>query len=157
MIKKRKNIDIVSEKIFIYIVGNLLKIGLIIFLFFSFANGNVEPAFWFMGISLALAGILMSSNKKNNNLLNISRDFVYSTIFFIFAICSGGIQLLFNDQKILPHYVIIQEFPSNPLLSGLSWGVYGLTFIGIVLGSIYFINAVIELLRVNLSKDKRFV
>ena len=145
-----KKIENFVKKAYIYI-GYFLKISLVIYLILSFRRGNPEPVFWFMAISLALAGILIT--KKG--IPYVSTDLIYATIFFLIAIVTGGSLTLFGEGFSAYHIFIKGHFMLESILTGLTFGIYSATLIGILFGSMYFIDAIIELLVFLLKKDKR--
>ena len=148
----RKRVDEFSKKSMV-IIGYILKIGLIIFLSLEFRRGHIELSFWLMGVSLALAGIL--SNKNDKKLRYISKDFIYSTFFFISSISAGGILKLFGEGISAYHVFIVGHYNLELFLTGLSFGIWGIVFSGILFGSSSFIDAILELFFINSKDDKR--
>lgn len=145
-----KKIEGFIKRGYIYI-GYLLKISLIIYLILSFRKGEPEPIFWLMAISLALAGILITKKE----IPYVSKDLIYATIFFLIAIVTGGSLTIFGDGLSAYHIFIQGHFTLESFLTGLNFGVYGMTMLGIFFGSMYFIDAIIELLVFLTKEDKR--
>ena len=149
-----EKIEDLGRKYFRFLSG-LLKIGLMIYLILSFRKGEIEPAFWFMGISLGLAGILVALPKNKKRFADITKDFIYSTIFFVFAISAGGILILFGEGVSAYYIFISGHFTLESILTGVTFGIYGIVLLGIMMGSSSFIDAVVELFFINAKEDKR--
>src|SRR3989344_1282490 len=121
--------DKFSKKSFKYL-GHVLKISLIIYLILSFRKGQVEPAFWLMSVSLALAGLLSITTKDKEKFKYIPKDFIYATLFFIIAISAGGILSLFGEGVLAYHIFISGYLNLESIITGFTFGVYALVLIG---------------------------
>jgi hypothetical protein len=135
---------------FFTILKYISILGLFLFLVQSFYKANIEPAFWIMGISLALAGIF--ATKKENEFVVISKKFVWSTVFFVMAVSFGGIFTLVGGNiggyDVFSKFILI-EYGGTSVL----WGLFGLVCVSLILGVIDFIEGIYELF--ILQKDDK--
>jgi FtsH-binding integral membrane protein len=124
--------------------------GLYLFLIQSFYNKNIEPAFWVMGISTALAGLL--ATKSNKELSKISQKFLFSTVNLIIAISIGGIFVLFGGGIGLYQITSNSVFVMS-VVAFISWGLVGVVGVGTFLGITEFIEGIYELFKIQNSKQ----
>lgn len=149
MEKQKTNKNIPYLKLFSFF-KYVSILGLLLFLIQSFYNANMEPAFWIMGVSLALAGIF--ATKKEKEFLILSKKFVWSTMYFIMAISFGGIFTLVGGNiggyDVFSKFMII-EYGGTAAL----WGLLGLVFANLFLGAIEFLEGIYGLF--VLQKDDK--
>lgn len=116
--------------------------GLSLFLTQSFYYANIEPAFWIMGISTALASLI--ATKSNNRLKKNISKFIFATVSLTMAISLGGIFILFGGNisgyDVFSEFFII-EYGGTALL----WGYFGLVSALTLLGVFEFIEGIYEL------------